>query len=172
MSRLLVVSDTSALSALARMDWLEWVRLRWERVAVPEAVWAELRPIGDPSARERLETAVSGGWLARYTVTDDTAVMRLREALDAGESEAIILALELGADAVMIDELDGRNIAKEMGLPVTGTLGLLLWAKFRGLIPSAAGAMTDLEQRTKFFISDAVRTQVLKMAGETTESGN
>lgn len=163
---MLVVSDTSPLSALAKLDWLEWLRLRWERVAIPAAVWTELQQMDDAEALGRLAAAMAAGWLATRAVIDTSAVLRLREFLDAGESEAIVLAGELHADAVMIDELDGRNAARNSGLAVTGTVGLLVWAKREGLIPSAAEAMRQLESRARFFLSNPVRETVLRLAGE------
>ncbi len=161
----MIVSDTSPLSALAKMDWLDWLPRRWEHVLIPRAVWAELQDIGDPAALRRLQDARTTGWLEVADVRDTAMVAGLLGFLDLGESEALALAREHHA-AVMVDELDGRNAAVESGLRVTGTLGLLAWAKLSGRIPSAEQAMRELEAGTRFFISDPVRLAVLRQSGE------
>jgi predicted nucleic acid-binding protein len=111
---LLIVSDTSALSALARMGWLEWLQERWEQVVAPEAVWRELGLIGDAQAAALLQRAKESGWLTIRKPTNIALIGQLQTSLDPGESEAIALAMELGADAVMLDEMDGRNAAREL----------------------------------------------------------
>ncbi len=58
----------------------------------------------------------------------------LREEIDEGESEAIVLALELGIENILIDDLKGRKRAELSGLNVFGTLGLLIKAKKIGVI--------------------------------------
>ena len=166
MRRLLIVSDTSALSALAKMAWLEWLRLRWERVAVPGAVWRELKAIGDESGCQRLSDAQSEGWLTIHSVADRKAVESLAEHLDAGESEAIVLALQLQASALLIDEMDGREAAKKLGLATTGTLGIIVWAKRNGLVASAEVTMEALIRSTRFYVSDSVKKEVRRLAGE------
>lgn len=166
MRLLLIVSDTSALSALAQMGWLDWLRERWQRVAVPEAVWLELASIGDDAGWESLLTAKNEGWLSIHTASDRSLVARLSRNLDGGESEAIALAVELHANALLIDEMDGREAAKKLGLETTGTLGIVIWAKRQGLVLSADQAVEALVRRTRFFISEAVREQVRRLAGE------
>lgn len=56
------------------------------------------------------------------------------EEIDEGERAAISLAIELGADLLLIDDLDGRRAATERGLKITGVVGILLEASERGLI--------------------------------------
>lgn len=58
-----VVSDTSPLSAMAKMGWLPWLQERWGKVVVPGEVWRELSEIGDPEALAALDAAHSEGWL-------------------------------------------------------------------------------------------------------------
>jgi predicted nucleic acid-binding protein len=166
MRPLLIVSDTSAVSALAISGWLGWLRLRWERVLLPEAVWHELEAIGDERGLQALHDAKSEGWLSVHHVEDRERVTKLADILDQGESEAIALAIELGASALLIDEKDGREIAKSLGLPTTGTLGLIIWAKREGLISSAEQSLESLVRKTRFYVSDLVRKEVLRLAGE------
>ena len=60
--------------------------------------------------------------------------MLLEGFVDKGEAEAITLTLELGADILLVDDRDARNLAKKLGLHVMGILGVLALAKYRGLV--------------------------------------
>jgi len=58
-----VVSNTTPLSTLARVDCLEWIPRRWGRVCIPQAVWEELERLRDSPALNRLRTAKTAGWI-------------------------------------------------------------------------------------------------------------
>lgn len=64
---------------------------------------------------------------------DRAEIAELERLLDRGEAEAIVLAEELKATLLLIDEYDGRKIAEERGIEITGTLGVLLRGKRAGL---------------------------------------
>ncbi len=86
--------------------------------------------------------------------------------LDAGESEAIGLALELEARYVLLDDRRGRFVARELGLPVTGTLGILRLAKRRGLVTAIRPHIEALAA-VGFHMSPTLFAQVLADSGET-----
>lgn len=90
----------------------------------------------------------------------------MKKELDKGEAEAIALALELKADALIIDELKGRNKAEQVGLRIIGLLGTLVEVKKEGLIPAVKPLMDDLVSKAGFKIRPALYQQVLKISGE------
>ncbi len=163
---MLVVTDNSPLTALALADLLHLLRARWPLVIVPQAVWDESRYVGDAAALHRLDAARAEGWLEVRHALHNDEVARLRAKLDAGESEAIALALELKAEWLLIDELKGRNVAKQLGLAVTGTLGLLIWAKMSGRSPSLRELIDLVESRGELYLSQELKESALAAVGE------
>ena len=71
-------------------------------------------------------------WLEVRPVQNVALVRALRGQVDAGEAEAIALATEIAARAVLLDERRARRVAREMGVPVLGVAGLLVRAKREG----------------------------------------
>jgi len=89
----------------------------------------------------------------------------LQLVLDEGEAEAIVLALEVNADLVLLDDREARLQAKRLGIQVTGTLGILLRAKRLGLIESLKEELNKLKE-TGFHISKNLEKEILRIAGE------
>ena len=100
------------------------------------------------------------------TPTNYAQISRFREELDEGESSALALAVELKADAVLIDERRGYRIAQELGLNPTGLLGILLLAKHETIIPAVKPFLDRLISEAGFWISDAVYQMIMDKAGE------
>jgi predicted nucleic acid-binding protein len=162
----LVVSDTSPVSALVVMGWLEWLRWRWPVVHVPEMVWQELRRRSSTVDWEILEDARSQGWLRVVSVADLSTLPLSAADLHAGECEALALARELHAEWLLMDEREGRLVAQSMGLKVTGTVGIVLWAKAQGLIPSVREALNELRRQAGFFLKEELIEAAARQAGE------
>src|SRR5216683_1746049 len=77
-------------------------------------------------------------WTRVVAARDQNEVAVLREQLDPGEAEAIVVAAELGAELLLVDQKRGRRIAIDRGLEVTGLLGVLAEAKVRASYPNAS----------------------------------
>lgn len=97
------------------------------------------------------------------------AGVRLLQALSgrlgAGESEAIALAAEIPDALLVMDDAEGRRAAHELGLRVTGLLGVLVEAKATGMLAAIAPVLDELVA-SGFWLSEAMRSVVLRSAGE------
>jgi hypothetical protein len=154
---LIVVSDTSPILNLAAVDKLHLLRELYSEIVIPPAVQAELSNNG---------VALDLPWARVVGPNGRDDVLALREELDPGEAEAIVLASELGANLVLIDEKRGRRIAAHRGLEVTGLLGVLAEAKARGLISRCQPVLDEMIQVAGFWIGDELRSRYLRGLGE------
>ena len=157
---MIVVSDTSPISYLHQIQRLSLLGILYGEVVIPPAVESELRVAGD------LHSGIDWNLLRVVHPRDSEQVNALSTQLDKGESEAIVLALELRADLILIDEASGREAAARLGLRRTGLLGVLLEAKRRGIITSMAVHLDRLVRGTTFRMNPQVRLEVLRLAGE------
>lgn len=158
-----VVSNASPLISLSAVSQLELLRALFGEIAIPQAIYDEVvvHGEGEPGSREVGEA----DWIKIHRVKDHLAVELLRETLDAGESEAIVLAQELDAGYVLLDDALARRKARLIKLRLVGTLGVILMAKDVGLIPAAKPILDGLSD-TDFRVSDSVVRSVLVKAGE------
>ena len=153
---MIVVSDTSPISALLHIGQVHLLRELYQVVSIPAAVHQELQRVH----------AQLPSFLNVRQPTDTAAVQRLRSRVDEGEAEAIILAKELRADFVLMDEKIGRVVAAEEGVAVVGLLGVLVVAKAQGRITSVRQIIGQLEHEAHVRLSAAVKQRALQQAGE------
>jgi len=105
-------------------------------------------------------------WIQRHIVQNQFLVYTLRRDLDREESESIALALELGADMLLLDEREGRHAAQRLGVKVVGVVGVLLEAKSHGVIPSLRPHLDALRQNAGFYLKESLYQSVLVLANE------
>jgi predicted nucleic acid-binding protein len=160
------VSDTSPISNLAFIERLSLLKSQFQEVYIPEAVLAELGRMPNPEARSLIEQALHSGWLRCRAVTNKRLAVALTGDLDDGEAEAIVLATEIGAEVLLIDEKEGRNFARQAGIPVRGVLGVLIRAKATGDIRSVKAEINALRDRARFFVAPLLEAEVLRSVGE------
>jgi len=94
------------------------------------------------------------------------ASIRAEKDIHLGEAEALCLALELHADAILLDDAAGRDLARSYRLSFIGVLGILLKAKNLGIIPAVRPLMDQLQAEADFFIHKELFLEVLRLAGE------
>ncbi len=161
---IVVVSDTSPIRALAHLAILEELTQIFDQVIVPPAVNQELLT---PAAIRFAPIDISDyPFIEVREPQSRQKVEELCQTLDSGEAEAIALALELHTAAILIDEKAGRSIANELKVPVVGTLAILIRLKERNRIATLGPLLEQLQTKLGFFISDTLRKEILRRAGE------
>ncbi len=161
-----VVSNTSPLLNLAIIGELERVREQLEHVLIPLAVREEFRLETDRPGVAPLRQALAEGWVHVEEISNRPFVEVLRRELDAGEAEALVLAVEQRASRVLLDEQEARRVSRTLGLPVTGALGILLAAYRAGRLPSLRVAMQRLREEAGFWIAPSLEADLLAQSGE------
>ena len=159
-----VVSNTSPLINLAWIGRLELLHELYGVIHIPEAVWHEIvvQGAGQPGAKE----VSHASWIKTCPVDNKLLVLALHQELDAGEAEAIALAMEQKAELLLMDERLGRETARYFGLNYTGVIGVLIEAKQKGLIGSIKEYLDSLRTMAGFHISQPLYLRVLQDQGE------
>ncbi len=145
-----VVSDSTCLIGLERVGHIH---------ILPEL----FSPIMIPPEVER-EFNVRYDWLQTETITDRSLVAALKMVVDDGEAEAIVLAKEKNCPLIS-DDKQARAVAKNLGIEIMGTVGVLIRAKNAGSVGTIKPIMDEL-QLNGFYLSDALYTEALRLSGE------
>ncbi|MBU4492516.1 MAG: DUF3368 domain-containing protein [Euryarchaeota archaeon] len=153
-----IVSNSSPLIALAKIEKLDIIRYD---IVIPKAVFDEITKPKKEYVKELYKWSND-----KVTeVKNKKAVEYLELIIDRGEAETIVLAEELNAGAVLIDDLKARKIAKLRGLNVIGTIGILLDAKEKGVITELK-PLLDLLLEKKIRVSKELYYRALEIADE------
>lgn len=155
-----VVSNTSPLNYLLLIGCADVLPGMYGTISVPPAVVAELRAAKSPD-RVRTWAESPPAWLRVEEPTRTLA--RELGYLGRGEHEAILLASVLPNTGLLIDDRDGRREAERLGIPVIGTLGILVDAAQMGLL-KLEEAVKRL-QGTNFRASEALLKSIVKKGG-------
>jgi uncharacterized protein len=161
----IVVSDTSPINNLAAINQLHLLQQLYGTVLIPEAVYQELTDPDFPVAGAKEVQTFT--WIQIRAIEDRTMLKALSSELDPGEAEAIVLALEMKAEQVLIDERRGRMIAARLNLHYTGILGVLVEAKSQGFISTVKPLLDDLINKAGFWVAEPLYKSVLRLVNET-----
>lgn len=162
------MTNTTPLIALAQCDLFPLLHTLFGQVLMPPAVYREVVSEGDGRARaEETQGAIVEGWLVIQELQEPADARRMQQAflLGDGESEALALARQQPIDVILLDEARAVRCAREMGLPVLRTVGLLLQAKAQGHLESVQPALDQL-RIAGFRLSESVYQAALRHAGE------
>jgi predicted nucleic acid-binding protein len=163
---MIVISNTGPLIALAKVNQLALLERLFGQIFIPPAVHRELlAKSGSESARLDKALQDSIQVTPSPALSPEVKIATLR--LNAGEQQAIALAYERKAALVIIDERLGRAAARQLGLDVTGLVGVLLRAKDAELIPAVRPLLERIRQQG-YWLSDELLDVAARLAGETT----
>ncbi|MFZ5516885.1 MAG: DUF3368 domain-containing protein [Candidatus Zhuqueibacterota bacterium] len=156
---MIVVSNASPIINLAAIDRLHILKDLFEKIIIPDAVFEEIaiKGAGQPGANEVKNLK----WIECQSVSNTTLKKVLQSDLDAGEAGAIALSMEVNADLLLIDEKIGRTIASQLGLKYIGVIGILIYAKSKGIIPEIKPVLDDLIFKAGFWIDQKLYDRVL-----------
>ena len=155
-----VVSNASPLIALIRIGQLDLLRQLYSEIIIPDAVWHEVMVEG--ADQPGVEVVSSASWIVRRTVTNRPLVHGLQQELDAGEAEAIALAVEVDNALLLMDERLGRDTVRHFGIRYTGVVGVLIDAKHKGFIQAIQPNLDALRNLAGFRVSEALYRRVLQ----------
>jgi uncharacterized protein len=159
----IVVVNTSPLILLAKIGRLDLLARLYNQVVIPQAVWAELREKQGPET-EQVEKLIQTGVLRRQKALAHH-LSQVSSDLGRGEQEAIALAVQLQAALVILDDQEGRRIARQKSLAVTGTIGVLTEAREKGLLTSIRRELDRLVE-AGMWLDELFYHRVLQEFGE------
>ena len=147
-----VITDTSCFILLDKIEALDVLHALYSRIVTTVQIANEFgKPLPD--------------WIEIKKVNDKDRLNRFAEKVDLGEASAIALAIELTSPLLIIDDLKGRNLASQLQLNYTGTLGLLISAKQKGIIAVLKPYFEKIKS-TDFRITPALLQKLLEASGE------
>ena len=147
-----IISDTSCLIVLSKIGEMDLLKKVYGSIFTTQDIASEF---GDSLPE----------WIDVLEVKDPFKQQLLELQIDKGESSAIALALEIPGSTVILDDFKARKIAIKLGIQVTGTLGVVIRARQKGIISSIKPILGKLKQ-TNFRLSTELESEALMMAGE------
>jgi len=152
-----IVSNSTPLIALSRINELDLLRAIFGTIIVPSAVYNEvvLEGAGRPGVKE----VANAPWIIKRDVQNLLAVSLLQMDLDRGEAEAVVLAKEIEADYLLLDEKKARRVARNSKIRIIGTVGVLGLAAKKGIISNLDDTFNKLEENG-FRFTEEVRRKV------------
>ena len=157
---MLVVADSSALLSLAACGRLPLLDELYGDVRVPAAVWRECVVAGKPHA-DALAKYLDG----RVADLDLSDLIIAGVGLGRGELEALALYKRLHADRLLLNDRRARRVARVNSVQVIGSLGVLLLAKTRGVLPAVRPSLEAI-RAAGIHLSDSLVVETLRIAGE------
>lgn len=156
----LIVADTGPLIALARVEQLDVLPALFQQVWLTPTVLAECEARPDRGEGRHIRATLEAGRFALLAPRDALPAL----GIDPGETSALALALEQSA-GVLMDDKAGRSVAQKLGVAVIGTVGVLVLAKRRSLLPRLRPLLESLIASGYFLTPDLV-SEALRLVGE------
>jgi len=138
-----IISNTTPILSLLKINKLDLLKKLYGEIVIPNAVFQEIE---NGKEKEYYQDLTHLPWI-KITDLKNPDSKEFFTDLDDGEAEVLILAKEQNADLVIMDEILGRRFANQLGVNLTGTIGVLLKAKENGLIESVSELLTELIEK-------------------------
>ena len=158
-----VVVNTTPLIALSHVGQLDILKKLYGEIIIPKAVYRELSVKIESACKKAVDRSLE--WIRVENIKNQMAKTMYKTQLHDGEVEVMILSKEIAADVVIIDDANAKKHAKYLGLPVTGTLGVLIKAKREGLINELKPILYQMTENG-IYISQSLIELCLKQVGE------
>ena len=160
-----VAADSGPLISLASIAFLDLPHSLFETIHIPQTVYQEVVVAG--KARAGSEEVARAAWIEQHAVKNkrDVGKFMTDDGLDKGENEAIVMAKEINAGLLIVDDRIARDCAARENIPIIGTAGILLLAKENLLIPSIRNPLDEL-LRGGFYLGLSSYKKIVKTAGE------
>ena len=157
----MIVANSGPLIILAKLGHFVILKEFFKEISIPQAVWVEVveRGKGRPGAEE----VAKADWIKVHQVQNSFSVDVLSHEIERGEAEVIVLAKELSANLIIMDERIPREIAESLGLKVVGTLALVHEAISKKLIKKSFDDVVKEMRQKGFWVSDEIIEAVRNM---------
>lgn len=162
---MIAVSDSTPLINLAKIKKIELLKVLFNKVYISPAVYKEV--VINGKGRYGSQEVSSAKWISVEKVKDIFAVNLLLNTIDEGEAETIVLAKELRANYLLLDQVSARKIAyiikskEKLNIQIKGTLGLLVIGYRKGIIPNLKVVLDELIAKGTW-IDDRIYNKVLE----------
>jgi uncharacterized protein len=156
-----VISNTTPLISLLKIGKLHLLHDIYGEIIVPKGVFDELE---DGKSKLFYQDISKIDWIKILSISNQDFFTYFFD-LDKGEAKVLILAHEMNADLVLIDEIMARRYAKRLHLKLSGTIGILLKAKEKNIIPSVKDLIEELVLKGTWFDKSFI-SKALELANE------
>lgn len=159
-----VIVNSTPLLILGKIGKLEILHKMYQEIIIPQAVFHEVTKKNDIAGKA--VQAACQDWIKVEAIKDMREYAMYRAKLHAGEVEVMIIAQQSPkADLIILDDMAARKTAEFLGLPLSGTIGVLIKAKQKGIIPEVMPIIEEME-KSGFFISIKVKSMIANKTGE------
>ena len=156
-----IICNTTPILSLLKINKLDLLKELYGKVIIPNAVYQEIE---NGKEKQYYQDLTLLSWIEIAEIKNPESRAYFID-LDFGEAEVLILAKEMNADLVIMDEIMGRRFAKQLEFNLTGTIGILLKAKEKGLINSVSELLTELTGKGTW-LNPKLISRVLKLSEE------
>lgn len=157
-----IIVNSTPIIILCKTGNLEILKMLFHEITIPQAVYNEVSA-KDDGVKAALDSALN--WIHVEEIPSQSEKKMYQAKLHDGEVEVMILARKEESSMVIIDDRAAKRAAEFLGLKVTGTLGVLVAAKEKGIIKAIKPILDDIKSNG-FYIGEELCEYLLRKVGE------